>query len=102
MDDELAPIQSPAGLAADVRSMIDQTRSTIASVANAGLTLLYWRIGKRIDSEVLGSGRADYGDEIVATLSRQLVTDFGSEAKLHAAIEISKARFAERGEEDAV
>ena len=78
MKDDLTIIQSPAGVTADVRSMIQQTRTAVASVANAGLTLLYWRVGKRIQSEVLGNERAGYGDEIVATLSRQLVTDFGA------------------------
>jgi hypothetical protein len=76
-DDSLDIIQSPAGLVADVRSMIDQTRERVARTVNAGMTLLYWRIGKRIQSEVLQNQRAEYGKEIVATLSRQLETEFG-------------------------
>jgi len=40
-----------------------------------GLTLLYWRIGQRIHREVLGSERAAYGEQIVVTVSRQLVVD---------------------------
>lgn len=39
--------------------------------------MLYWRIGKRIREDVLGSKRAGYGEEIVATLSRQLVGRYG-------------------------
>ena len=77
MKDDLTIIQSPAGITADVRSMIQQTRMAIASVANAGLTLLYWRIGKRISTEVLGNERAEYGKEIVAALGRQLADEFG-------------------------
>ena len=42
-----------------------------------GLTLLYWRIGQRIHREVLGSERAAYGEQIVVTVSRQLVGDYG-------------------------
>jgi len=37
------------------------------------LTLLYWRIGQRIHTQVLDGQRAEYGEEIIATLSRQLV-----------------------------
>jgi predicted nuclease of restriction endonuclease-like (RecB) superfamily len=37
-----------------------------------GLTALYWRIGSRILREVLGNERATFGEQIVATLSRQL------------------------------
>ena len=40
-DEELTIIQSPAGLVADVRSMIEQTREGIARTVNAGMTLLY-------------------------------------------------------------
>ena len=39
--------------------------------------MLYWRIGKRICDDILRKERAGYGDEIVATLSRQLTTDYG-------------------------
>ena len=35
-------------------------------------TLLYWRVGRRIHADVLGAQHAAYGEEIVATLSRQL------------------------------
>jgi len=71
-------IQSDNGLVADVRSMIEQTREGVAQTVNMGMTLLYWRIGKRIQTEVLGNERAEYGKEIVATLSQQLNVEFGN------------------------
>lgn len=70
-------IQSPAGIIADVRSMIEQTREGVARTVNAGMTLLYWRIGRRIQTEILKNERAEYGKEIVSTLSRQLAGEFG-------------------------
>lgn len=42
-----------------------------------GLTLLYWRVGQRINAEILQGERAVYGEQIVATLSRQLSIDYG-------------------------
>ena len=39
--------------------------------------MLYWEIGQRIRTEILKSARVTYGDEIVPTLSAQLVLDFG-------------------------
>ena len=75
---DLSIIQSDAGLVADVRSMISQTRESVARTVNAGMTLLYWRIGKRIQTEVLGNERAEYGKEILQTLSAKLSDDFGS------------------------
>ena len=65
-------IQSNAGLVADVRDMIKQTRSGVAHTVNTGMTFLYWRIGKRIQMEVLKYERTEYGGQIIATLSQQL------------------------------
>ena len=65
-------IQSNAGLVADVRDMIEQTRSSVAHTLNAGMTYLYWRIGKRIQMEVLKYERAEYGRRIIATPSQEL------------------------------
>lgn len=76
-EDDLDIIQSPDGLAADVRRMIEQTREGVARAVNAGVTFLYWRIGKRIQSEILQNERAAYGREILAALSQQLTTEFG-------------------------
>jgi hypothetical protein len=44
----------------------------VAATVNAGLTLLCWRIGKRVAEEVLGKERAAYGRRIVVSLIRQL------------------------------
>jgi predicted nuclease of restriction endonuclease-like (RecB) superfamily len=44
---------------------------------NAGLTMLYWRVGKRINDEILKGKRAEYGAEILQTLSAKLVLEYG-------------------------
>ena len=41
------------------------------------LSIMYWQIGKRINTEVLGNQRAEYGKQIVATVSTQLQAEFG-------------------------
>jgi len=66
-----------APLLDDIHSLIESARQYVAQTANATLTMLYWRVGQRIRREVLKDGRAGYGEEIVATLSRQLVQDYG-------------------------
>jgi hypothetical protein len=40
----------------------------VAAAVNTGLTMLYWRIGRRINQEVLKESRAGYGEAIVSTL----------------------------------
>lgn len=68
----------PAVLLDDLRRLIEGTRAAVAATVNAGLTLLYWRIGQRINEDVLEGERADYGEQIVSTLSRQLTEEYGS------------------------
>ena len=59
-------------LLTDIRNIITTARASVAATVNAQLTLLYWRVGQRIKEDVLSHQRADYGKEIVVTLSRQL------------------------------
>lgn len=65
----------------------------MATVANAEQTLLYWRLGKRILTENLAGGRGEYGKRILATLSQELVAEFGNGFSYSALIRM--ARFAE-------
>lgn len=67
----------PAGLIHDLRELIDTTRSAVAATVNAGLTMLYWRVGERIQQEILKGKRAEYGTEIISTVSRQLEAEYG-------------------------
>jgi hypothetical protein len=53
----------------DIRQIIGEARRSVATTVNAGLTLLYWRIGKRIVDEVLGKERAAYGQQIVVSVA---------------------------------
>jgi predicted nuclease of restriction endonuclease-like (RecB) superfamily len=72
-----AQLALPNTLLADVREMILATREQVAQVVNAGLTTLYWQIGRRIRQEILKEKRAEYGEKILPTLSRELEAEFG-------------------------
>ena len=88
-------------LLAELRGMIAEAREQVAQVANAALTMLYWRMGQRIHRDILGEKRADYGKRIVASLRRQLAAEFGAgfgEKNLRTAIskkpeEVAKADY---------
>jgi predicted nuclease of restriction endonuclease-like (RecB) superfamily len=67
----------PADLLTDLRSLIEQARDATARAVNAALVLLYWSIGDRIRREILKDKRAEYGRQIVGTLSRQLSAEYG-------------------------
>ncbi|MBI3302352.1 MAG: DUF1016 domain-containing protein, partial [Deltaproteobacteria bacterium] len=64
-------------LLGDIRSLIESARSQTAQAVNAGLVLLYWNIGDRIRRDILNQQRAEYGEEIVPTLSAQLEAEYG-------------------------
>ena len=68
---------SDAALFADLRRLIDEARLRAAAAVNAELTLLHWRVGDRIHREILGSQRASYREEVVATLGLQLSAEYG-------------------------
>lgn len=72
------PSVKKTNLLEDLRNMIDQAKQSVALVVNTHLTALNWQIGHRIHSEILQEKRADYGKEIVATLSRELTKEYGT------------------------
>ncbi|MCG2835568.1 PDDEXK nuclease domain-containing protein [Photobacterium sp. WH77] len=69
---------SPTPLfAQEVIALIQQAKQRAAVAVNSEITLLYWHIGQRINQEVLGGERADYGKQVVANLAKQLTEQFG-------------------------
>jgi predicted nuclease of restriction endonuclease-like (RecB) superfamily len=71
------PYQTSPQLLGDIRQLIEASRAALAVTVNSTLTLLYWQIGQRIRNEVLQGERAEYGEQIVSTLARQLEADYG-------------------------
>ena len=62
----------------DLRQIVEQARVHVAATVNSELTLMYWHIGDRINREVLGNERAEYGKQIVATVVQQLQAEYGT------------------------
>jgi predicted nuclease of restriction endonuclease-like (RecB) superfamily len=84
---------SPDTLLAEIRGLIENARRQVAHAANAGLTLAYWRIGKRLLTENLTDGRGEYGQQILASLAQQLEREYGKGFSYSALTRM--ARFAE-------
>jgi len=70
-------LPADSALVQDIRKLIEAARSTVASMVNAALTMLYWKVGKRVDEEILKGDRAGYGEKIVHALSAQLQQEYG-------------------------
>jgi len=60
-----------------VVGIIEKRKHHAGSFANREITLMYWEIGRYISSLLLNGKRAEYGKQIVATLSQQLIEKYG-------------------------
>lgn len=72
--------------------LIDQTRHFVAKTVNQELTLLYWKIGKTINEEILKNDRADYGKKLIQNLSEELSNRYGTgfnKRNLHSFIKLN-------------
>ena len=61
----------------DVCQLIDKARMRLAVKANHEITVLYWEIGNRINTDLLDGNRAPYGKQIVSQLATILQSNYG-------------------------
>jgi hypothetical protein len=61
----------------DLSALIEMSRQFVAKQANSALTMLFWSVGKRINETILQNKRAEYGKQIVLTVSAQLESKYG-------------------------
>ncbi len=64
-------------LVSDLKELISTTKAQVAISVNSSLTLLYWNIGKKVEENILKNSRANYGEQIVHSVSAQLLKEFG-------------------------
>ncbi|WP_215222583.1 DUF1016 N-terminal domain-containing protein [Echinicola shivajiensis] len=69
--------QPAAALFNELSGLIEKSKAQVVSQVNSVMTLLFWQVGKRINKFVLEDKRAEYGKQIVVTLSRQLEKQYG-------------------------
>ena len=64
-------------LVVELKSLIASTKEQVAISVNSSLTLMYWQIGYKINEDILKNSRAEYGKEILQTVSAKLTEEFG-------------------------
>lgn len=85
--------QNPNILFSEITHFIEEAKQNVAIVVNATTTLLYWNIGERINKDVLENKRAEYGKEIIKSLSKNLTEEYGkgwSEKQLRHCLRIAE------------
>ena len=61
----------------EISTLIEQSHIKVVSQVNTTMTLLFWQVGKRTNEFILAHKRAEYGQQIIVSLSRQLEARFG-------------------------
>ena len=64
-------------LVRDVSTLIDEAKAHVAREYNATHVQLCWLVGNRVNTNILKAERAEYGETIVASLSKQLTQRYG-------------------------
>lgn len=62
----------------EIKKILQQARNKVYQTANSTMVETYWQIGKRIvEEEQNGKERAEYGKNLIQTLSKRLFQEFG-------------------------
>lgn len=65
-------------LFSEIILLIEESKKRTISQINVNLTFLYWQIGKHISLFILDNGRAEYGKQILQSLSAKLTELYGN------------------------
>jgi hypothetical protein len=58
-------------------TLINQARGNVARAIDYEMVLLYWSIGKILREEIVKNKRAEYGEQVVQSISLWLTQDYG-------------------------
>ena len=71
-------IHAENALYRDIRSILENARSSAYRAVNVAMTQAYWHVGRLIvEHEQAGKIRASYGEKLIAKLAFRLTNDFG-------------------------
>jgi len=62
----------------DLAQIIEQGKKQVVAKVNSTITLVYWQVGNRINTELLHNERAEYAKEVVSIVAEQLAMKYGN------------------------
>lgn len=71
-------MRSNENFISEIKSLILESKTAVANTVNTAMSILYWNVGKRINEEILQHNRAEYGKQILETLSNHLTQEYGT------------------------
>lgn len=75
-------VDTPKSLMTDLHQLINSAKAPVVSSINREMTLLYWNLGKRLRKDILQTDCATYGEQILQTLSAELVSQDEAQIKV--------------------
>lgn len=60
-----------------VSELIQSAQNYLHKTVNSAMVLLYWNIGKSIQEEVIKNEKAEYGEQVMQTVAKQLTHQYG-------------------------
>mgnify|MGYP000029047392 FL=1 len=74
-----------------IRKVLIDARNQAYRAINSNIVLAYWNIGRLIvEDELNGTFRADYGQNVLRTLSKKLAAEFGKTYSVRTLQQIKK------------
>src|SRR5258708_32851765 len=78
MTDKVEALQNYSAIRTQIVALLNAARTASVRSVNALMTAAYWEIGRRIvEFEQHGEQRAEYGDQLIEQLARDLTQQFG-------------------------
>lgn len=78
MSDTEITVQGGMNFIHEIKQIVSDARGKAYSAINSAMVEAYWLMGKRIvEEQQQGNERADYGTELLKTLSKELTKEFG-------------------------
>jgi len=62
----------------ELAGMIESTQTHLHKIASGETVFLFWRLGKRINEDILNNARAEYGKQIVNNMGQKLAAKYGA------------------------
>jgi predicted nuclease of restriction endonuclease-like (RecB) superfamily len=61
----------------DLASIIEQGKRQVSAQVNSVITLVYWKVGNKINMPILENQRAEYGKEVIPQVATRLANAYG-------------------------
>ena len=62
----------------NIITQIESAKSHVALYTNSAVVMLYWNVGKLLNNEILNNNRAEYGEQILPQLAKELTLLYGN------------------------